>query len=102
LGRVYAIQAGQVVSHEHDIGGNWTHLAAVRQAGELRLYVNGRLSTCSTAPKGCAFDLSNTEPLWIGFGAQTHFTGAMADLRLYTRALDAEDVKHLHASGTNR
>jgi hypothetical protein len=102
LGRVYAIQAGQVVSHEHDIGGNWTHLAAVRQAGELRLYVNGRVSGCSTAPKGHALDLSNTEPLWIGFGAQTHFTGAIADLRLYTRALDTEDVKQVYTNRTSR
>jgi len=39
LGRVYALQTGQVVSHERDIGSNWTHLAAVREDKQLRLYV---------------------------------------------------------------
>ena len=96
LGRVYAAQVGQVVSHEHDIGAAWTHLAAVRRGAELRLYVNGRLSASSSAPGGRVFDLSNGLPLVIGFGAQTHFTGAMADLRLYGRALEAEEVKQLH------
>ena len=66
LGRVYAIQAGQIVSHEHDIGSGWTHLAAVRRAGELRLYVNGRLSATAAAPEDRVWDLSNSVPLWIG------------------------------------
>jgi len=98
LGRVYAIQVGQVVSHERDIDGGWTHLAVVRRGAELKLYVNGRLSTCSAAPEGRILDLSNTEPLLIGFGAQTYFTGALADLRLYARALEAEDVTRILAN----
>jgi hypothetical protein len=98
LGRVYSIQAGQVVSHEHDIGGGWTHLAVVRKGEVLQMYVNGKLSAACAAPKGRVFDLSNIEPLKIGFGAQNYFTGAMADLRLYDRALDVEDVKQLQAN----
>ena len=37
LGRVYAIQLGQVAGHEHDIGSGWTHLAAVRRGAERKL-----------------------------------------------------------------
>jgi hypothetical protein len=96
LGRVYSIDAGQVVSHEHDIGGGWTHLAVVRRGTDLRLYVNGRLSVTSQAPEGRIMDLSNRLPLVIGFGAQTHFTGAITDLRLYDRGLDAEEVQQIH------
>jgi hypothetical protein len=97
LGRVYSVQAGQVVSYERDIGGGWTHLAVVRRAADLRLYVNGRLSASSTAPGGRVLDLSNNEPLLIGFGTQSHFSGAVADVRLYARALEAEEVTQLHS-----
>lgn len=38
--------------------------------------------------------------LLIGFGAQTYFSGAMADLRLYARALKAEDAMQIHANQT--
>ena len=99
LGRVYSCQAGQVVSHEHDIGGDWTHLAAVRQGKELRLYVNGHLSAMSQAPRGCFLDLTNTQPLRIGFGAQAHFCGAISDVRVYGAALDASEVSDLHGNG---
>jgi hypothetical protein len=98
LGRVYSVQAGQVVSHEHDIGGGWTHLAAIRQARQLRLFVNGQLAASTQAPEGRNFNLSNDQPLVIGFGAQGHFAGAMADLRWYARALDAKELERFSST----
>lgn len=50
--------------------------------------MNGRLSAVSERESGPPFDLSNAAPLWIGFGAQQHFTGRIADLRIYDGALD--------------
>ena len=95
LGRVYAAQAGQMVSHEHDFGGDWTHLVAVRAGAQLRLYLNGRLAGTSTAPAGHCFDLSNTRPLWIGSGAQSSFDGAIADVRLYGAVLTEPEIAQL-------
>lgn len=95
LGRVYSIQAGQVVSHEHDIGGAWTHLAAVRQGKQLKLYVNGKLAAHSDLRDGPALDLTNDLPMLVGFGAQNYFTGSMSDLRLYDGALDSHAVVEL-------
>jgi hypothetical protein len=97
LGRVYSIEAGHVVSHEHDIGHDWTHIAVVRRGKELQLYINGKLSTSSSTPAGREFDLTNTEPMLIGLGAQNYFTGAIAELRLYNKALDANAVQQLGA-----
>ncbi|MFN0050925.1 MAG: PVC-type heme-binding CxxCH protein, partial [Planctomycetales bacterium] len=97
LGRVQSIEIGQVVSHERDIGGDWTHLAVVRHGADVSLYVNGKVSVSSQSPNGRIFDLSNMEPLLIGFGAQTHFTGAIADLRLYSRGLEPDEVLQIHA-----
>ena len=54
----------------------------------------------AATPECRALDLSNSEPLWIGFGAQTHFGGAIADVRLNERALKAEEVGQIHAYRT--
>lgn len=95
LGRVFSLQAGQVVSHERDIGGDWTHLAAVRRGRRLELYLNGRLTSSSELRDGAVFDLNNTNPLWIGFGAQNSFHGEMSDVRWYDGALDSAAIQKL-------
>ncbi|NKB71079.1 MAG: hypothetical protein GKR89_28755 [Candidatus Latescibacteria bacterium] len=95
LGRVLAARTGQVCSHERDIGGGWTHVAAVRQGQETRLYVNGELSSSCRAPGPRSFDLTNTSPLVIGCGAQTYFRGSMADVRLYGGALNEAAIHRL-------
>ena len=95
LGRVHGFTAGQVCSHEHDIGGGWTHVVAVREGVETRLYINGRLSSVSHAPARTTFDLTNTDPLFIGYGTQTYFAGAISDVRMYAGALTAEGIRRL-------
>jgi hypothetical protein len=95
LGRVRSIQAGQVVSHERDIGGEWTHIAAVRRGRHLELYINGERTAISSLRDGPAFDLTNAAVMWIGFGAQNYFHGEMADLRCYEGALDPEAIRLL-------
>jgi hypothetical protein len=65
----------------------------VRRGTELRLYVNGQLSSACQAPQDRIFDLSNSCPLRIGFGQQAHFAGAIADVRLYSRALEVDEVR---------
>lgn len=98
LGRVSSIQAGQVVSHEHDIGGEWTHLAVVRDGRRLKLYVNGQLAATSDELRdGPGFNLTHGAPMLIGFGAQHHFTGRLSDVRLYRGALDADAAAKLGA-----
>jgi hypothetical protein len=93
LGRVHGFTAGQVCSHEHDIGDAWTHIAAVREGKTTRLYVNGECSAESTAPERTTFDLTNVNPLYIGYGTQTYFKGAIADVRIYDGALDESAIK---------
>jgi hypothetical protein len=95
MGRVFSIQAGQVASHERDVGGEWTHLAGVRDGRKVKLYVNGKLAATSDLRDGPPFDLNNDRPLLIGFGAQNYFTGSIADVRLYDGALDEAAVRNL-------
>ena len=94
-----AFKAGQVCSHDRDIGGDWTHLVALRQGKETRLYVNGELSAVAQAPERTTFDLSNASPLFLGYGPDTYFKGALSDVRLYAGALDADAI-HRHSQRT--
>ncbi|MEU6715003.1 LamG-like jellyroll fold domain-containing protein [Nonomuraea sp. NPDC046802] len=78
----------------------WTHLAGVYDplAGELRVYVNGRLST--TTPHVSKWNA--TGPLHLGRtmagGALTgHWPGAVDDVRTYDGVLNAEQIAHLAA-----
>ena len=97
LGRVHGFTAGQVCSHERDIGGDWTHITAVRAGRETQLYINRELAATAQAPARTTFDLSNTNPLFIGYGAQTYFKGAIADVRLYRGGLDTKAIHKLGA-----
>ena len=40
-------------------------------------------------------DLTNTQPLQIGFGAYEHFDGMLSDVRIYSRALNHDEVASL-------
>lgn len=96
-GRVLYAQAGIVASHEHDLGGQWTHITAVRRTKELSLYINGIQSACSPAPHRRYFDLGNAEPLRIGRGVQGSFDGTISDVRLYAEALGVDAIRTLAA-----
>ena len=99
-GRVFCMEAGRNVTHDHDIGSTWRHVAAVRQRGRLRLYLDGKLCATSQPLDPAQYDISNDRPMLIGFGARNYFQGAMDDLRVYRGALSAAEVaglwRHLH------
>ncbi|HOZ47632.1 MAG TPA: LamG domain-containing protein [Candidatus Hydrogenedentes bacterium] len=91
-GHVHAFEAGRCVSVDRELPSGWAHVAATRSGASLNLFINGQLAAASEASGLDALDLSNTQPLTIGFGAHDYFNGALRDVRLYGRALDAEEV----------
>jgi hypothetical protein len=93
-GKVFAFEAGANVSHDRDLGPGWKHLAAIRDKGELRLYVDGRL-TASAKFGQDALDVANDAPFWIGRGPTASFCGKIREVRLYDRALGEDEVRAL-------
>lgn len=92
-GRVFAWKSGHHVAHDRDLGSGWRRLAAVRQGGELRLFVDGVLVARSAAdPDDEPIDVSTSAPLQIGFGPKSHFEGGIRDLRIYNRALSEAEI----------
>lgn len=94
-GRVFSIRAGQAASYDRALEPGWRHLAAVRDADRLRLFVDGAQVAESVPFEPDSFDLTTSAPLTIGFGPHDYFNGAMRDLRIYNRALDARDIQSL-------
>jgi Concanavalin A-like lectin/glucanases superfamily len=97
-GKVFSMEAGKVASYEDDLGRGWKHIAAVRSGGELRLYIDGKLASKSTAFDPAEYDLSTGRPLRIGFGPTEYFDGRMSDVRLYNGALSDAQIQHIYSN----
>ncbi len=98
-GRVHSLEAGKAVTFDKQLRPGWRHLAAVRERGRLRLYVDGEQVAETAAFDGRAYDLKPGQPLKIGFGQHDHFNGRMKDVRIYDRALGAGEVGRLVSVG---
>ncbi len=91
-GSVHSFMAGQSITHDKDLGPGWNHITAVRKAGELRLYVNGKLSSRSAPFDTDDYDLTVRVPLKIGFGEHDYFSGRIRAVRLYSLALADREI----------
>ena len=94
-GKVFSMEAGKVASYDDDLGPGWKHIAAVRDGGLLKLYIDGRLVSTSSSFDPAHYDVSTDRPLRIGFGETDYFAGKMADVRLYNDALSDRQIQEL-------
>jgi hypothetical protein len=94
-GKVFSMEAGKAASYDDDLGPGWKHLAAIRDGGLLKLYIDGKLVAESTPFDPAKYDLSSERPLRIGFGQAEYFAGRMADVRLYRGALSEPEIQEL-------
>ncbi|HID75809.1 MAG TPA: LamG domain-containing protein [Planctomycetaceae bacterium] len=94
-GHVWSLESGKSVTHDRSLPAGWIHVAAVRSSDRLRLYVNGRTVATSSVFNSASYDLTNAQPLRIGFGSHDFFHGRMSDLRIYRGALNAGDIEEL-------
>jgi hypothetical protein len=99
-GKVFSMEAGKCVSYGNDIGPGWQHIAAVRWKDRLAIFVNGKRVAESSPFRGDDFDISNDQPLKIGSGEMDYFSGKIKDVRIYTRALDENEIRAVqHKTG---
>ena len=78
-----------------ELPSGWVHLAAVKGADRLRLYVNGKQVAESSKFDASRFNLANKVPLSVGRGQHDHFNGGMSDVRFYRHALSDSEVKQI-------
>lgn len=71
----------------------WTHIATTYDGAQLRCYLNG---TQVGEPKNARFDFANFDlALAMPGMAELYFAGSMAGVRLYSKALDADDIRQI-------
>jgi hypothetical protein len=93
-GTVFCMEAGKCVSYDDDLGSGWRHLTAMREGGRLKLFIDGKLTAQSSSVLA-DYDVSTDQPLRIGFGQIDYFTGKLADVRAYNRALSVCEIQRL-------
>jgi hypothetical protein len=89
-GKVWSMAAGRLVTHDHELPAGWHDVVAQRSAGQLRLFVDGKLAaetaeTAETAPAaeagGGPLDLATEGlELQIGNGPRGRFVGKMKNV----------------------
>ncbi len=80
---------------DRELPSGWHHVAAVRHGGTLQIFIDGQLTAKEEKSSLEEFNLSNHQPLQIGFGQNDYFQGRLADVWLYRRALAADELKQL-------
>jgi hypothetical protein len=94
-GHVWSLQTGAAVSWDREFPAGWHHVAAQRQGGAVRVFVDGRMVAETKAARAGALNVSNPQPWKIGAGSGDFFNGALADVRVFRRALTADEVQAL-------
>jgi len=96
-GHVMSLEAGKSATYDRTLSPGWHHLVAVKRQGRLQLYIDGKQRAQSTEFNPAKYELSTDGPLKIGFGQHDYFNGRMKDLRIYSHALSADNVKQVLA-----
>lgn len=87
----------------HDLRSNtvlerdrWYHIVAVFRAGHfMRIYIDGELDAENKLNVPMELGQDNNS-MWLGGGKSNYFSGCMTNVRIYDRALDADEVKQLY------
>jgi hypothetical protein len=97
-GHVFSMEAGRCISMDEELDPGWQHIAAIRESDKIILMINGRPVARGELGDE-TLDVSNSEPLKIGFGEHDYFRGSMRDVRIYARALTEDEVKTIRDDG---
>jgi hypothetical protein len=80
-------------------GGKWHHIAAIYDGSDQLVYVDGKVAGKKTIGDVKLFTAIDGSPLVIGCrppNMDRTFNGVVDDVRMYNKALSAEDVRKLY------
>lgn len=91
--------AGFTTSHWKN--NDWNHVVVINNDGTRQCYVNGQSETQSG---GSNYYIHNADNFWVwnrSYNNSYPYKGALSDLRIYTTALSADEVKELYEHRNN-
>lgn len=94
-GKIFAFSAGQQVAWGHTLSSAWHHVAAVKSATRLTLYVDGGMVSQTPVFDAAGYQLEPDAPLHIGSGMNGALNGRLSDVRVYRRTLNAAEIEML-------
>jgi hypothetical protein len=84
--------------------GIWSHVACVYDNGNMKIYINGELEASGYFPYETGTNTANKDlgigAGLIGSGIERYFGGTLDDIRIYSRALSAEEIQQLYEGTT--
>ncbi|MCU0880595.1 MAG: LamG domain-containing protein, partial [Pirellulaceae bacterium] len=94
-GKIFAFSAGRQSMWGHALSPGWHHVAAVKSANRLSLFVDGEF-VAQTPPFDAAnYDVDAQQPLRLGAGPSGALHAPLADVRIYRRALARAEIEAL-------
>lgn len=94
-GKIFAFSAGQQAMWGRSLPAGWHHVAAVKSANRLALYVDGEFVAHTPPFEAASYQLDTDQPLRLGSGANGPLHGALSDLRIYRRELNPAEIEAL-------
>jgi hypothetical protein len=96
-------EAEQRVTAPTALPGGWHHVAVVIDAAAhtTRLYLDGNVVAANTATTLTPGALGQTTQNWLGrsqYSGDAYYQGLIDDMRVYNRALSADEIKSLTVS----
>ncbi len=73
----------------------WTHIAVTNNGTTAKFYINGIYKTSQTA----GFNSANASDLRVGYDGTNYFKGYIDSLRIYSRALTADEIYQQYKEG---
>ena len=94
--RVHSMAAGAVASNDRSLAAGWHHVAGVRNGPHVAVFVDG-VAVATDHGEGVdgATAMRADVPLVLGGGPRADFEGDLADVRLWDRALDMNEIRAL-------
>jgi hypothetical protein len=92
-GRVFSNEAGINVTYDRAVTDGPHHVAAVKGADSLVIYLDGQEVARRQSADIEAIDLPRTTPLRVGHGVHDSFRGGLGEIRLYRGALTSEEIR---------
>jgi len=92
------------VSSVSVVDGKWHHVTVINTTNttviggnDINIYIDGILSQGSLTNNGVYYVSANA--IRSGFGGSGYFNGSLDDIRVYSRALSAQEIKQLYNAG---